>query len=120
MDENPPAYVRLLNVLGAIRSLCPFNALKADEEAMLQDLLLRWHEGGPLTLGDIMRDVSHGSQTTAYRRVVALRDKGMVKLRVDSNDRRIRFVEPTGNALDYAVRLESALTDTADLVRIRP
>lgn len=117
MDEHLPAYVRLLNVLGAIRSLCPFNTLTADEESLLHDLLIRWHEGGPLTLGEIMRDVSNASQTTAYRRVVALRDKGMVELRVDSKDRRIRFVEPTTNALDYAERLETALAETPSLAR---
>jgi DNA-binding MarR family transcriptional regulator len=66
-----------------------------------------------------MRDVSNASQTTAYRRVVALRDKGIVELRVDSKDRRIRFVEPTANALDYAVRLETALAETPSLVGSR-
>ena len=109
MSNDAPAHVRLLNLLIAIRDLAPFNVLSSDEEELLRELIVRWHSTEPITISEIMRVLAGVSQTTAYRRLVALRDKGMVRLRVDEKDRRVKFVEPTQLADEYAHRVNLAL-----------
>lgn len=109
MRPEAPLHVRLLNFLSAIRDLAPYDTMTPDEDELLRDLIVRWHAAGEISIMDAMRGLAGVSQTTAYRRLIALRDKGMVKLRVDSDDRRTKFVEPTALAEDYATRIDQAL-----------
>lgn len=113
MSKDPPAHIRLLNLLGAIRNLTPFNVMTAEEDELLRALLVRWHAQEAVAVSEIMRSLAGVSQTTAYRRLIALRDKGMVRLRVDSADKRVKFVEPTGMAEEYAHRVVDALGQVA-------
>ena len=41
--QNEPLHIRLLNLLGAIRDLSPFDVMTAEEEELLRDLIVRWH-----------------------------------------------------------------------------
>ena len=104
-----PKFIRLLNLLHAIRDLSPFNALSADEAALLDDLVVRWHRKAEIAVSELMGDKRHGSQSTAYRRLMGLKDKGMVSLRVDEADRRVKFVEPTDLARDYIRRINQSV-----------
>lgn len=108
--QCPPSYVRLLNMLNAIRQMSPFNALNGEEERLLADLVVRWHSVGTFTISDVMESGIASSATTSYRRLIALRDKGLVNLRVDENDRRIKYVEPSSAAEEYMARLNNGLT----------
>jgi DNA-binding transcriptional ArsR family regulator len=104
-----PKHIRLLNLLGAIRDLSPFDVMTADEEELLRDLVVRWNSSGEITVSEIMKSLAGVSETTAYRRLISLRDKGLVSLRVDKSDKRVKFVEPTSLAEDYARRILDAL-----------
>ena len=42
-------------------------------------------------------------------RLIALRDKGLVALRVDDRDKRVKYVEPTSAAKDYMARIGGSL-----------
>ena len=107
--QNEPLHIRLLNLLSAIRDLSPFDVMTAEEEELLRDLIVRWHAAENITVTEIMRSLAGVSEATAYRRVIALRDKGLVHLRVEASDRRVKFVEPTKLAEDYAERINQAL-----------
>jgi len=96
-----PTYVRLLNMLNAIRQLAPFNLLTADEGLLLDALIVEWHARDDIMVSELMGDPRYGTQATVYRRIIALRDKGLVRLRVDSKDRRVKFVEPSDAAREY-------------------
>ena len=52
-----------------------------------------------------MNNGQFGSQSTAYRRIIALSEKGFVDLRIDSADRRVKFVDPTEIAHRYMKEL---------------
>lgn len=106
---DDPISVRLFNLLSALRDLSPFDTMRAEEEELLRCLLVRWHEGRELSMGDAMEAVSGVSTATAYRKVMKLRDKGFVKLRIDEADRRVKFVEPTAAALQYDGYVQAAL-----------
>ena len=101
-------HIKLLHLHSAIRGLSPFTAITAEEDESLRELICRWHAGEEIAVSDVMRSLGGVSQTTAFRRVMALRDHGMVSLRVSDRDKRVKFVEPTALSQDYARRLAEA------------
>ena len=117
MNIDSPLHIRLLNMLSAIRDLSPFDSMTADEDELLRDLIVRWHGAEDIAVGDVMRDSASVSQSTAYRRLIALRDKGLVYLRTDESDRRVKFVEPTNLAQEYTQHIHKALEKTVGKVK---
>lgn len=110
MPTETPPHIRLLNLLGAIRGLSPFDVMTAEEEQLLRSLLVRWHDAQDISVSDIMATMTGASATTAYRRLIALRDKGMIHLRVDTADKRVKFVEPSKLAQEYGHQVNLAVT----------
>jgi DNA-binding MarR family transcriptional regulator len=113
MARETPSDIRFLNLLEAIRGLSPFDAMTADEETLLQTLIVRWHAKQDIPISAVMNGMAGASGTTAYRRIVGLRNKGLVQLRVDTADRRVKYVEPTALAKTYRQRIRSALEEAA-------
>lgn len=114
MASEPPSYVRFFRLLKAIREAVPFREMSADEERMLCDLILRWHEIDLLTVKKVISSSYSTSSSSAYRRLRSLQEKGLVDLRVDQEDKRIKYVEPTAKARQYVRQLESSLNDIGD------
>jgi DNA-binding MarR family transcriptional regulator len=108
-NKEIPAYLKLLNLLSAIRQLSPFEDLSADEEQLLCDLAVRWHLNEKITVGELMQESERVSPSTMYRRLIALRDKGFVDLPTDVADRRSRFVIPTASAKKYMKKLDECM-----------
>ncbi|WP_333569235.1 hypothetical protein [Sphingorhabdus sp.] len=106
----PPSFVRLLNMLNAIRQMSPFDNLNGEEVLLLDALIVEWHDRDNITVSEVMADARFGSQPTAYRRIIALRDKGLVCLRTDSKDKRVKFVEPTQLARDYMASISEGIS----------
>ena len=106
--------VRLLNLFGAIRELSPFDALDADEELFLRDLIIRWSGQEQVMVRGLLNDNRYPSSGTAYRRLMKLHDKGLVSFRVPSEDRRKRYVLPTEMARRYISSLEAAVDQLVD------
>lgn len=117
MTTRYPVHIRLLNLLGAIRDLAPFDGMSADEDELLRELLVRWYGVEEIAVSEIMRDLAGVSQSTAYRRLISLRDKGFIQLRVDQLDRRVKFVEPTKLAEEYGMRIGHALDQLTGEIR---
>lgn len=112
MDHHTtPSYVRLLNMLGAIRDMAPFNRLKPEENLLLDALVVRWHLRDHITVSELMLCGQFGSQTTTYRRVIGLRDKGLVSFKVDKSDRRVKYVQPTSLAKDYMSKINDCVAE---------
>lgn len=109
MPSQAPPHIRLLNLLGAIRGLSPFDVMTAEEEQLLRSLLVRWHEAKDISVSEIMANMTSVSATTAYRRLIGLRDKGMVHLRVDETDKRVKFVDPSKLAEEYGRQVNLAV-----------
>ncbi len=108
---SAPSYVRLLNLLAAVRKIAPFTHLEADEEHLLNALALIWHEPRNVTVADVMREANHVSRSTIYRRLLGLKRKGLVEFKDDRTDRRLKFVLPTDLAEDYISRLSACVDD---------
>lgn len=88
-------YARFLNLAAAVRGLTEPSALDPAEDRMLQALTVAWSKGQPVTVLEAMA-LPHGlSQSTAHRRLTSLRKKGLLSLRGDERDARVRYVEAT-------------------------
>jgi hypothetical protein len=107
--SNTSSLVRLLNLMSAIRELSPFQTLNAEEEMLLDDLIIRWHDNITLTVSDVINDSRYPSPTTAYRRLIALKDKGIIALDVALDDKRVKIIRPTKAALLYIDKLEQGV-----------
>lgn len=101
--------VRILNLMSAVRDLSPFVELNADEDMLLDDLIIRWHNNVTLTVSDVINDTRYPSPTTAYRRLMALKDKGIIALDVALDDKRVKHIRPTKAALLYIEKLEQGV-----------
>ena len=104
-----PSYIKLLNLLSAIRELSPFQDLAPDEEQLLGELAVRWYQTDKLTVGELMQESGQVSPSTIYRRLIALRNKGFVDMPTDANDKRSRLVIPTASAKRYIKQLDECV-----------
>lgn len=90
--------LRFINFLVSLRRLPPLSELSGDEERMLFELRLLWESKGSLSVADVYDLVNAQSATTSYRQLMALKNKGLVDVRVTDDDRRKRVVTFTPSA----------------------
>lgn len=109
VPNERPAYIRFLNLLRAIRELSPLSSLTADECVMLDELVLKWHDQTSVRMSDLLNDEIQASRTTAHRRLVALRDKGLVIFDDDPYDKRAKFIRPGAKANFYMQLVEEGI-----------
>jgi len=57
----------VFNLLRAIRELPPFSALTGEEELLLEDLIVQWHEHGVLKMSDLIGNAHFGPRSTVQR-----------------------------------------------------
>lgn len=108
-DNNATIYLRMLNLLSAIRELDPFSQLSADEEQFLWELMQQWHHKERVLVGDVINRSDRVPSSTAHRRLVALKGKGFLELRQCDDDKRVRYVQPTPLALSYIKHLNQGI-----------
>jgi DNA-binding MarR family transcriptional regulator len=108
-EQNTPSYIRLLNLIGAIRELSAFQDLSADDEQLLGALTIRWHHQTTVTVGELMGEEDGTSPSTRYRRLISLRDKGFIDMPTDKIDKRVRLIVPTSSAKKYMKQLDQAI-----------
>lgn len=82
----------LLNFLVALRRLPPLSALTGDEERLLFELHELAQRRGSLSVADVYNLAAGKSASTAYRQLIALKDKGLLDISVIETDRRKRLV----------------------------
>lgn len=103
------AYIKFLNLVQAVKDLPSFPSIDATEERLLNQLATKWHNGKQVTVIEAMQMSAETSATTIHRRLKSLRTKGIIELRVDATDNRIKYVSPTPLATDYFLRLGQCL-----------
>lgn len=100
------ARVRLINFLVALRRLPPLSELSGDEERLLFELYrLAEKRDEPLFVSDVYDLGGAKSASAAYRDLVGLRQKGLVKITVDKDDKRKRQIAFTSTAVDLLGKL---------------
>lgn len=103
------AYFRFLQLAKAVEALPDRTPLDANESALLEAVVLRWHEGHPMTVREAIGLADLGSPATLHKRVTRLRQKEMLDALSEAVDRRAKFLVPSPKALDYFERLGQSL-----------
>lgn len=95
------AYFRFLQLARAIENLPDTALMDANESALLEAVVLRWHEGQAMTVREAISLAELGSPATLHKRVTRLREKDMLATYSEPGDRRAKFLVPTDKALEY-------------------
>lgn len=95
------AYFRFLQLARAVEALPDGTPMDANESAILEAVVLRWHEGQPMTVREAINLAALGSPATLHKRITRLRNKDMLATYSEPGDRRAKFLVPTQQALDY-------------------
>jgi hypothetical protein len=99
------AYFRFLQLAKAVESLPDGAVMDANESALLEAVVLRWHEGSPMTVREAIGIAALGSPATLHKRITRLRQKDMLSAYSEPGDRRAKFLVPTEKALAYFAQL---------------
>lgn len=103
------AYFRFLQLAKAVEALPDGTPMDANESALLEEVVLRWHEGRAMTVREAIGLAHLGSPATLHKRVTRLRQKEMLDALSEAGDRRAKFLVPTHKALDYFARLGQSI-----------
>jgi len=99
------AYLRLLNLVSAVQRCQP--ALDPIEERLLNRMATAWHRGEKVSVTEAMEAQEGLAPATVHRRLKRLRDKGLITLATGEGDQRMRYIEPTPQALRYFAELDA-------------
>lgn len=95
------AYLRFLQLSKVVQALPDGQEMDANEEALLQAVVLRWYEQEPMTVREAIGLANLGSPATLHKRITRLREKDMLSTLNLEGDRRYKFLIPTQRTLDY-------------------
>ncbi len=102
-DRSPlaNAYLRFLQLARAVEALPDGQSMDANESALLEAVVLRWHTGQPMTVREAINLSALGSPATLHKRITRLRQKELLSAHSEEGDRRAKYLVPTQQALDY-------------------
>ena len=101
VNENQATYWRYLDLIAKAKASEGFPFLPSELEMMLDIIASASARGAPLRVLEAMvanRDIS---TTTAHRMIKRLRNDAWIVLRTNLDDERIKFTEPSAQALRY-------------------
>jgi len=104
-------YLRFLNLAQAIRTMPTFPSLDPVEERLLNALAAAWHSGRHVTVLEAMGMSLEVSPTTLHRRLKSLRSKGLLALKTDDVDSRVKYVVSTDKTNQYFTAFGKCLSD---------
>jgi Mn-dependent DtxR family transcriptional regulator len=103
------AYFRFLQLVQAIESLPAGVEIDANESALLETVVLRWHQGQPMTVREAISQSVLGSPATLHKRITRLRQKELLDNLSEAGDRRAKFLIPTQRTLDHFHQLGQSM-----------
>lgn len=103
------AYLRFLQLARVIQALPEGMDMDANERALLESVVLRWHENSPMTVREAIALSHLGSPATLHKRITRLRAKEMLCTLNQEGDRRAKFLIPTPRTLEYFSHLGQSM-----------
>lgn len=85
--------------------------LASTDQRFLEFIAVQWALNKPLSMMQILRsrEVLFLGPSTISRKVEALREAGWIRATADASDRRIKWLEPTDQALAYLERVNALM-----------
>jgi hypothetical protein len=105
------AYLRFLQLARTVEAAAPGTvaSMDANESALLEAVVLRWHEGLPMTVREAIHLADLGSPATLHKRITRLRQKELLDAQFEPGDRRAKYLVPTQQALDHFHQLGQSM-----------
>lgn len=100
-----PAYLRFLKLISVFQFLPDDKEMDANELALLEAVVLRWHDRNPMTVREAIGLEVLGSPATLHKRITRLRDKQLLNTLNREGDRRAKFLVPSDLTLEYLSKL---------------
>lgn len=111
------AYLRFLQLARTVETLPGSAPIDANEMALLEAVVLRWHESRPMTVREAISISALGSPATLHKRITRLREKNLLATYSEPEDRRAKFLVPTQQALDHFHQLGQSMQQVAHVSR---
>jgi hypothetical protein len=105
------AYLHFLALSRSLTAGTP-TQINANERALLEAVVLAWHQGQPLSVRQAIAMEELGSPATLHKRLSHLRDLGLVADVTTDADRRTKRLAPTEATLSYYAQLGEAMRTT--------
>ena len=103
------AYLRFLQLARVVQALPEGMEMDANERALLEAVVLRWHENSPMTVREAIGLSQLGSPATLHKRITRLREKDMLSTLNQDGDRRAKFLIPTQRTMNYLGHLGQSI-----------
>jgi DNA-binding MarR family transcriptional regulator len=94
-------YIKFLKANDILRQSIDFTSIDFIEEKLLQNIIIYWYSGSPITVSETLEAVKEISNSTLHRRLKNLRKTGMISHVADEIDNRIKYVHPTERCIAY-------------------
>lgn len=104
-------YLRFLHLAQAIQGLPGFPKLDGTEERILNICADAWYRNKKITVTGLAPIIPGVSERTSYRRIKDLEKKGMITLKSDISDKRIKLVEPTTLCESYFEQMSTCFSN---------
>ena len=100
-SEESITYMNFFRLVQEVRSTPDFISLSPVEERLLNLLASSWVLGIKITVLQAVQVDTHISHSTSHRLLKSLRLKKFIKLCVDKDDNRVKYVQPTDKTHDF-------------------
>jgi hypothetical protein len=100
-SKHSKTYLRFLSLASAVHDLPGVPQLDSTEEKLLNLIAVSLYQGNKINVLEAMSLVPDASPARVHRRLKTLRKKNLIRLDVDGDDNRVKYVEMTDLALDY-------------------
>ena len=100
-------YIKLIKATETLRQSNDFKSIDFIEDKLLQNILINWYSGSPMTVAETLEAVKEISSSTVNRRLKNLRETGMTSHVADDIDNRIKYVIPTLQCIEYFNRISN-------------
>ena len=93
------AYMRFLKLSKAIQQLPDAPLLDANENALLEEIALRWFEKSSMTVREAISLAHLGSPATLHKRITRLRQRDLLLTFNKPDDKRAKYLLPSEKTL---------------------
>ena len=94
-------YIEYIMETDVLRQSIVFLSIDFIEEKLLQNIIINWYSGSPITASETLEAIIQISRSTLNRRLKNLKKAGMISHVADKIDNRIKYVLPTEQCIEY-------------------
>ncbi len=104
-----------MKIIDKIKSRINFPILTPNEEFLFNQILKAWSEDRKMSVKQALQLNQSCSASTNFKNLKQLRKNQLLELQTDELDNRIKYIVPSGLALQYATLIANTLKQHAEM-----